>query len=707
MPSLDLNTPLQYLKGVGPRRAELFLQKGLERVGDLLGYAPFRYEDRTQFNSVRTLRPGFPQSVLVTVLACGLSRTRKRGVFIYDLAARDASGILRCKWFNGVYLERRKIFKQGMVVIFYGKPEPDPYGQGNLQLINPQYEILGTGEEVRERSSLEMGRIVPVYEAVGVITTRTLRRLVAQALDGLDPTIPDPLPGSLRHRLNLLLRSIALRRFHFPEPGEDLNQLNAFRTAAQQRMIFEELFFLEVGLELKRRRARQQPGITFRTGEGIRNAIKTILPFHPTVAQKRVLREIVDDMRSPSPMNRLLQGDVGSGKTIVALQAILIAIENGYQAALMAPTEILAAQHFLYAKRLMAPLKSRIALLTSGLKRQDKLETLEALKNGAVDLVIGTHAIIEKNIEFKNLGLLVIDEQHRFGVMQRLRLKRKGQHPDTLVMTATPIPRTLALTLYGDLDCSVIDEMPPHRQPIETRWLREDQRSQVHDFLRQEVKKGSQVYVVCPLIEESETLDLKAALVLFEDLSTRVFPDLRTGLLHGRLSNSEKDTVMTQFASGKMEVLVSTTVIEVGVDVPNATVMVIVHAERFGLAQLHQLRGRIGRGRKKSYCFLMTPGAVNEEATRRLRCLESTTDGFEIAQVDLEMRGPGEFFGTRQSGIPLFRFANLLRDQELLELAKREATAFVERPASDPELNEVIQYLRAHWQRQFGLVNVG
>lgn len=707
MPPFDLSTPVQYLKGVGPRRAEWLQQRGIQYISELLTYSPFRYENRIHFSGVKELRPGEPQSVLVTVLSCGLARTRGRGIFLFDLAARDASGIVRCKWFNATYLEERRIFKQGMRVIFYGKPEADPYGHGNLQFINPQFEILGEEEKERAHDSLEMGRIVPVYEAVGALNTRILRRLIAQGLSVVDLKREDPLPASVARQLDFTSREKALREFHFPDSKESLEVLNAFRTPAQRRMIFEELFLLEVGLTLKHRRVRQQPGISFETNDPIRTAVKKILPFHPTGAQKRVLREIVDDMRAPSPMNRLLQGDVGSGKTIVALQAMLIAIGNGYQTVLMAPTEILAGQHFLYAKRILASLGTRMALLTSGLKQQEKQETLESLKHGEMDLVVGTHAVIEKGVGFKKLGLVVIDEQHRFGVVQRLQLKRKGERPDTLVMTATPIPRTLALTLYGDLDFSVIDELPPLRQPIETRWVREAQRDKVNWFLKQQAAQGSQVFVVCPLIEESETSDLKAAIATYEELSKRIFPDLTVGLLHGRLPHREKDKIMELFARGEIQILVSTTVIEVGVDVPNATVMVIEHAERFGLAQLHQLRGRIGRGRKKSYCFLMTPKAVNEEATRRLQCLERTNDGFKIAELDLEMRGPGEFFGTRQSGLPLFRIANLIRDQDLLELAKREATAFVERPAADAEFSAVVRYLRAHWSRRFGLATVG
>ena len=707
MALLEPSTPIQYLKGVGPHRAEWLSRRGIIVVGDLLTYAPFRYEDRVHFSTVKNLRVGEPQSICVRILSCALSRTRGRGIFIYDMAARDDSGIVRCKWFNALYLQERKVFREGMRVIFYGKPEPDPYGHGNLQFLNPQFEILGDGEAGGGSSSIEMGRIVPVYEAIGALGTRPLRRLVYSALQSADLTRDDPLPPSVTTRLRFSSRNDAVRRFHFPDSSDKVDTLNAFRSEAQTRLIFEELFLLEAGLALKRRKARRQAGISFTAGEATRAAIKKILPFHPTAAQKRVLGEIVNDMRTPFPMNRLLQGDVGSGKTIVALQAMVIAIENGYQAVLMAPTEILAAQHYLYAQRILAPLRYRVALLTSALPRSEKSATLEALREGNVDLLVATHAVLEKNIEFKNLGLVVIDEQHRFGVLQRLELKRKGERPDTLVMTATPIPRTLALTLYGDLDVSVIDELPPLRQPIETRWIREDQRASLHTFLRRQIQDGSQVYVVCPLIEESETSDLKAAIAMHKDLSRQVFPGLTVGLLHGRMPNKEKDEVMSRFAAGAIAILVSTTVIEVGVDVPNATVMVIEHAERFGLAQLHQLRGRIGRGKKKSFCFLVTPEAVNEEATLRLKCLEATRDGFKIAELDLEMRGPGEFFGTRQSGIPVFRIANLIRDQEWLELAKREAATFVERAEEDPERVALVKYLRANWKRRFGLMGVG
>jgi ATP-dependent DNA helicase RecG len=519
--------------------------------------------------------------------------------------------------------------------------------------------------------------------------------------------------------------------------------LQAARTPAHRRLIFEELFFLELGLEIKRRKARERAGIAFAPNEQVRAALREVLPFHPTAAQKRALGEIVEDMKQPSPMRRLLQGDVGSGKTIVALQAMLIAIENGYQAALMAPTEILATQHYLGARKLLerATRDYRITLLTGSLDVHHKRAARGRIARGEADLVIGTHALIEEKVDFDRLGLVVVDEQHRFGVMQRFRLMKKpGQgEPDVLVMTATPIPRTLALSLYGDLDLSVLDELPPGRTPIVTRRGSDERADEVWQFVRKQAAAGHQAYIVYPVIEgpsdDQPELDfpppeelpvksgkhaktpslferptLKAATQMYEELRDGALTGLRLGLLHGRLSADDKEIVMRRFQRGELDVLVSTTVIEVGVDVPNATVMVIEHAERFGLAQLHQLRGRVGRGRAKSYCILMTGGRVSGEAEQRLDAMVRTQDGFELAELDLQLRGPGEFFGTRQAGLPDFRVASLVRDRELLELAKHEAAAFVASGAAEATEAErviVAARLKKAWQRRYGLVEAG
>jgi ATP-dependent DNA helicase RecG len=499
-------------------------------------------------------------------------------------------------------------------------------------------------------------------------------------------------------------------------------------------MIFEELFFIELGLEVKRREQKVQTGIAFRLNDQVREAIKRILPFHPTGAQKRALKEIATDMEKPFPMRRLLQGDVGSGKTLVAFEAAIIAIENGYQVALMAPTEILAQQHYFSARRILEPSGYRIVLLTGSLEDDRKRETRRHIGQGNAQLVIGTHALIEQKVEFAKLGLVIVDEQHRFGVMQRSKLMRKSDkndggatgvparpaerssavesqgEPDVLVMTATPIPRTLALTLYGDLDISVLDEMPPGRTPIVTRRVGDERSDEVWQFVRKQVAAGHQAYVVYPVIEENEENELKAAMKMYSELSKNTFPDLRVAVLHGKMDPETKEMTMTLFQKGEISILVATTVIEVGVDVPNAAVMVIEHAERFGLAQLHQLRGRIGRGAAKSYCVLMTGGKVSEEGERRLDAMVRTNNGFEIAELDLELRGPGEFFGTRQAGLPSFQVASLIRDRDLLEVAKKEAGAVLSGPNSEisrTEIDRALWQMRTRWQKTYGLVEVG
>jgi len=701
---MELKTPVQYIKGIGPKRSEDLSSRNIFTVEDLLYNLPYRYEDRSRFKQVKELQPGERTSILVEVLTSGLVITRKTRLRIFDMAARDTSGVVRCKWFHSEYLDKKKIFHPGQKVIFYGKFEVDPYGTGNLQVINPEYEILD--EESLERGSLEMGRIVPVYEAIKGCSSRVLRRILHNLLQEL-PSLPEPLPEEMVLRLNLLDPRTAVQEAHFPPASVSMEELAGARSPALLRLIYEELFFLEVGMALKRRKLRSAPGIPFQTGPNVREALKKILPFHPTGAQKRALKEIVDDLCRPAPMNRLLQGDVGCGKTIVALEAAAIAIENGCQAGFMAPTEILAEQHFFNTQRIYARSGYKVGLLKSGLKKAERQALLGQLAGGGIHLLIGTHAVLEADVEFRRLGLVIIDEQHRFGVMQRLNMMRKGAWPHTLVMTATPIPRTLAMTLYGDLDVSVIDELPPNRVPITTRRMSEAERASAYQFIRGEVQQRRQVYVVCPLVEESEKMDLRAAQETYEHLSQKIFPGLQVGLLHGRLKTAEKEEVMARFASGETHILVATTVIEVGVDVPNASVMMVEHAERFGLAQLHQLRGRIGRGSNRSTCLLMHGKKLNEEAEARLQCMLETTNGFKIAEKDLEIRGPGEFFGTKQAGLPALRAANLIRDRELLELARGEALSYVEHPPSEAKFQRLLEHLKSNWQRRYGLAAVG
>jgi ATP-dependent DNA helicase RecG len=736
---LELSTPVQYVKGIGPKLAEILAAKGIATVDDLLHYLPFRYEDRLNPRGIAELRAGEMATVIGEVRNSGLLRTRRMPIF--QLTVGQGRSRLRCIFFNAAYLQGK--FEPGQLIALYGKVEEDPRNH-ELQIVQPQFEILGdpaedgTGAEKKAAESLEVGRIVPIYESAGQgrLTSRWFRRIIRTALENLNPNLPESIPTAVRTHLGLISPRQALWNVHWPEAGESLEDLQSARTPAHLRLIFDELFFVELGLELKRRQQKVQTGIAFRLDDRVRAAIKKILPFHPTAAQKRVLKEIASDMEKPYPMRRLLQGEVGSGKTIVSFEAAIIAIENGYQVALMAPTEILAQQHYFSARQILENAGYRIVLLTGSLESDRKREIRRHIAQGSAQLVIGTHALLEEKIEFAKPGLVIVDEQHRFGVMQRLKLMKKSgdgdcsgrgaaggeagatisrqtalaAEADVLVMTATPIPRTLALTLYGDLDLSVLDQLPPGRVPIVTRRVSDERAPEVWEFVRKQVAAGHQVYVVYPVIEENEETELKAAIKMYRELSGKMFADLKVGLLHGRLDSDLKDQVMRMFQRGELQVLVATTVIEVGVDVPNATAMVIEHAERFGLAQLHQLRGRIGRGAAKSYCILMTGGKVSEDGEKRLDAMVRTSDGFQIAELDLELRGPGEFFGTRQAGMPSFRVADLIRDRQLLEAAKREAAAVMAGPnaeISEGEISRALVYLRSRWQHTYGLLEVG
>ena len=727
---LHLDTEIQFVKGVGPRVAEWLQQKNIHVVEDLLYYLPFRYEDRLNPRGIAELKTGEMATVIAEVRNSGVFYTKTR-MPIFQMVASQGRASLKCVWFHGEYLRDR--FKPGQLVALYGKVDY-AWKERGFQISQPQFEIIGDREELEGEDpaaieSLEVGRIVPIYESAagGKLTPRWFRRVIHGVLGNLAPQISDGLPAPLCRRLDLLDRRTAFRQAHFPEVGESFADLQNFRTRAHQRLIFEELFFLQMGMELKKRRMRERAGVAFELNDKVRQALKKVLPFHPTAAQKRVLKEIAQDMQQPSPMRRLLQGDVGSGKTIVALQAAVIAIENGYQVAFMAPTEILATQHYLSARRTLEEAGYRVLLLTGSMEEERKRNTRRHISQGDAHLVIGTHALIQEKVEFNKLGLVIVDEQHRFGVLQRFKLMKKGAaEPDTLVMTATPIPRTLALTLYGDLDTSVLDELPPGRTPITTRKVSDERSSEVWEFVRKQVAAGRQAYIVYPVIEgvpsdqpemefsagggATSKSGLKAAMHMYEELRKRILPDLRIGLLHGRLSAEEKDETMRRFKEGEIDVLVSTTVIEVGVDMPNATVMVIEHAERFGLSQLHQLRGRIGRGAAKSYCVLMTGKKVSPEGERRLSEMVRTQDGFQIAELDLQLRGPGEFFGTRQAGLPGLRVANLTRDRKLLEVARQEAVraiANTNAEISDQDRRQMLEHLKVHWQRRYGLVEVG
>jgi ATP-dependent DNA helicase RecG len=804
---LELSTPIKFVKRVGERVAVELAKRGVETVEDLLYHLPFRYEDRLNPVPMSALQAGTMASVIGEVRGSVLLQTRHMPLF--EMTVGQGLNTVKAMWFRGSYL--RDKFHVGQMVALYGKLEPSRSSAGKFKMIQPQFEILPAhGGPDAEFSMLEVGRIVPVYESLGGTTawgaklgSKWLRRVIWGLFEelGVEEATADSsaalrnddkneqqvqsaigpietLPEALRKRLKLPGRLEALKAVHFPEAGTPMTELMSAATPAHRRLIFEELFYLELGLELKRRRMREREGTAFVTNVKVREAIKQVLPFHPTAAQKRVLGEIANDMRRPQPMRRLLQGDVGSGKTIVAMQAALVAIENGCQAALMAPTEILATQHYLSARKLLGDVLSprtgrpyRVTLLTGSLDEAAKREARGRIFRGETDLAIGTHALIEDKVDFDNLGLVIVDEQHRFGVQQRFRLMKKpgALDPDVLVMTATPIPRTLALTLYGDLEASVIDELPPGRTPIVTRRTTEERAEDVWEFVRKQVVAGRQAYIVYPVIEGAKddqpeldfardeeveeaaplsaaagkkTADssaalrndkkragtskgkggrasvkteklfepkkvLRAATDMYEELRVGPLAGLRLGLLHGRLSADDKEVTMRRFQRGDIDVLIATTVIEVGVDVSNASVMVIEHAERFGLAQMHQLRGRVGRGAAKSYCILMTGGKVSEQAECRLDAMVRTQNGFELAELDLQQRGPGEFFGTRQAGLPEFRVANLIRDRAVLELAKAEAGRFAESPdpaVSREERDAVWARLKQQWQRKYGLV---
>jgi ATP-dependent DNA helicase RecG len=669
---LRLDSDVQFIKGVGPRRSSLLSSRGIRTVEDLLLHIPRAYQDRSSFVSLSSLKIGQDAAVHARVYRSRVIQTRTRGR-ILDVILTDGSSFVHAKWFHGSYLQTRD-FNAGRSVVLFGRVDLDRY-ESKFVFFNPEFELLDEGDET---ASLDIGRIVPIYEELAGITSRQFRRITAAALADLAKDVIDPLPDDIRKAHGFPDLKTCLTRIHFPEPPDDADQLNQRRSPYHRRFIFEEFFLLELIYALRRVQNRMLPGVQFETTDRVRQRVKRILPFHPTNAQKRVLKEIVDDLKSPYPMIRLMQGDVGSGKTIVAFEAVVIAVENGYQAALMAPTEILAEQHFINARRVLEPLGYRVGVVRRGIKKAEKQALLEEIASGTTQLVIGTHALIEEHTIFKKLGLVVIDEQHRFGVVQRLQLMAKGDNPNTLVMTATPIPRTLAMTLYGDLDLSVIDEMPPGRSPIRTVHAIDRDAERVYRTIAAQMQSGRQTYVVYPVIEESEKVDLKSATEGFKKLS-EIFKDKRVALLHGRLKSEEKEATMRAFASGKIDVLVSTTVIEVGVDVANATVMLVEHAERFGLAQLHQLRGRVGRGAHQSLCILMTPNRLTDVARQRIQAMVGTTDGFRLAEVDLQLRGPGEVAGTRQSGMPEFRIANLLLDTDLLSAAQQEAKQWVDR----------------------------
>ena len=693
-----LQAPLGDLPGVGPTRGAALAAAGLRTVEDLLLRFPLRYEDRGNIIAVSALRPG-TATIAGQVVEAQIKPTRRPRFTIFELVVRDDTGMARAVFFNQRFLAQ--VFRPGQQVVLHGKVE---WTSAGPQFQSPQYEFVDL-RSVDDGESVHTGRIVPVYERIGPLTPKLQRDLVVRALDRLPETISDPLPVAVRRARGLPSRREALLDTHFPPEGTSVETLNAFRTPAQVRLILEEFVLFQLALADQRARvvSATKPHRVHVTDE-IRALARRALPFVLTPGQKQALRDIVEDLQRPTPMNRLLQGDVGAGKTIVALLAAIVAMANGLQVVLMAPTELLAEQHARTVASRLDGTPFRPVLLTGSQRSAARREALAAIASGQAHLVVGTHAVVEDPALFNRLGLVIIDEQHRFGVGQRARLRSKGRLPDVLVMTATPIPRTLALTAYGDLDVSVIRDLPPGRRPVRTTARPDERRGEAYAFVREQVAQGRQAYVVLPIIEDSDKIDVRAAVSMEEALRGGALAGVRIGLLHGKLKPVEKQAVMQAFVAHEVDVLVSTTVIEVGVDVPNASVMVVEHAERFGLAQLHQLRGRVGRGAAQSYCVLLFDRPLSEDARERLKAMTDTTDGFVIAERDLAIRRPGDLFGTRQAGLPTLRIGDLARDHDLMADAHEIARALVAQVPGDALPRRLA---RAAWSGRFQLAQVG
>jgi ATP-dependent DNA helicase RecG len=664
-----LETEVQYVKGVGTKLAQVLSKLNLYTLGDLLFHLPRRYEDRRQFRKIAHARPG--DAVTVSGKLVTVDNVKVRNLTLTKAYLDDGSGVLELVWYNQPYIKDTLTKLRNSQIVAYGIIKESPYG---LQMETPEWEDLPDGAD--PDSLLSVNRIVPIYPLTEGIRQKRMRQIIWNAVQYAH-LAPEILPRSVRERLGLMPIQQAIAQIHFPDSEQAIDP-------ARQRLVFEEFFLMQLGVGMQRQRTRQERGIAMRIdADRLNEMLHRIVPFELTNAQKRVISEIWGDMAQPHPMNRLLQGDVGSGKTIVAAAAILAAIDNQYQAAMMAPTEILAEQHYINLHRLFQPLGISVELLVGRLSNKQRQQARERIATGRGMVAVGTHALIQEGVSFARLGLAIVDEQHRFGVLQRAALRDKGTMPHVLVMTATPIPRTLTLTLYGELDVSIIDELPPGRKPVRTHWKTPEERLKVYEGVRKLIQEGRQAYVICPLIDESDKLQVRAAEQMAEHLQKDVFPDLRVGLLHGRMKPAEKEAVMDAFRAGELQILVSTTVIEVGVDVPNAAAIVIEDADRFGLAQLHQLRGRVGRSEHQSYCVLIA-NPKSDDGQRRMEIMTRTNNGFLIAEEDLRIRGPGEIYGTRQSGMPSFRVADLVKDMRLLEVARQEAFHLLEH---DPDLS--------------------
>jgi ATP-dependent DNA helicase RecG len=729
LPGITPDTEVRFLPGVGPRRAAALAEVGIVRAADLLLRLPFRYEDRSRRRPVAELADGDSAATEVLVSSLSIRPTWRRNLRIVELRGHDASGPVKATWFNQVHL--KQILKPGQRVLLFGKVKR-PFAGAAPEFANPGYELVteardgAGGSSVPDGATLtgadaappaggddagasgsgaHAGRIVPIYERAGPLTPRLLRTILHRLLAGGDAVGPGHLPEELVKRIGLPSRREALEAVHFPPVDASLRDFERRRSDAHQRLILEEFFVFALGLQMRRRQDRvgRPGGHAFAVDDALRELVRKVLPFRLTSSQRAALATIADEFQSPLAMRRLLQGDVGSGKTIVAVIAALIVMHHRAQVALMAPTEVLAEQHFATIRALLEPHRIRVVLLTAGLGAAERRDTLQAVASGWAQFVVGTHSLIQDGARFRDLGFAIVDEQHRFGVAQRRTLVERGGGADLLVMTATPIPRTLTMALHGDLDLSELRELPPGRQPVSTLVRDASALPEVYSRVCAEVRKGRQAFHVCPLIEDSEELGAGVE-ARFRELSEGPFRGLRVDFVHGRVPAARREQVMSAFASGELDVLVATTVIEVGVDVPNATVMVVEHAERFGLAQLHQLRGRVGRGSDPAFAMLVVGAKPTEAALRRLQVLEATTDGFRIAEEDLAIRGPGDFLGTRQSGIPPFRVADIVRDAEFLSLARKEASDFLASSAiATDEGQRILDHVRETWGERFGL----
>ncbi len=697
--------PIQYIKGVGPYLSKLLDKVGIHTLEELLYHVPNRYLDRRNITTIREAIAGSEVVVCGELMVFGEASIAKGRRKIFEAIFTDGTSFICVKWFHYYKNSFAKQFKKGNKAFLIGKV--DLY-HGEKQMVHPELEWLG--EESDAKENLDFGKkIVSIYSSTEGLTQKALSKIIKNGLEKACPSLPETLPSKILEKYKFISYRNAFFQIHQPSIEENIENLNLQKTVAYQRLIFDEFFYLELGLALQKQNVLKESGIAILSHDHLLNDFYKTLPYQLTDAQKRVVQEISTDLSSGFPMYRLLQGDVGSGKTIIAAIAALISIQAGFQACLMAPTEILAEQHFRNIKKILEPMAISLTLIKSDLLIQEKKERMEKIASGEIQFVIGTHSLIQEELQFSNLALAIVDEQHRFGVLQRAEIKKKGKNPHLLIMTATPIPRTLALTAYGDLDLSIIDEMPKGRGEILTKLFSDKEMGKIYPFIKQEILKGRQAYFVYPLIDESETLDLKNATQMYEKLQNEIFPDLKIGLLHGQMKGVEKEKVLTDFVNHQIQILVATTVIEVGIDVPNATIMVVEHAERFGLAQLHQIRGRVGRGAEKSYCFLIAGWPRSEVAKERLKAMCQTNDGFKIAEADLNIRGPGDFLGVRQSGIPDFRIANLVRDLSILESARKEAFDWMK---FDPKLekpeSKIIKAILTHrWKGRLNLAQIG